>query len=86
MSLFVSRTAGGRPGAARRRDQRLATVTGDPSRRVWISSPSQRPARTSSAMMSGSGVGKTVCMWVWATAPIASSFVHPYIFSAPRFQ
>ncbi len=77
MSLFVSRIARTRPWAVRRKDQRLATTTVVPSRRVWTSSPSQRPVRVSSAMSSSSGAGKTVCMRVWAMVPTASAFVHP---------
>ena len=40
----------------------------------------------SSALISSNGTGKIVCIRRCETWPIASSFVHPYSFSAPRFQ
>ncbi len=40
--------------------QRLATTTSVPSRRVWTNSPSQRPVRVSSAVISLKGAGKSV--------------------------
>ena len=86
MSVLMPMTALGLPLASSLSAQRLATTTGVPSRRVCSSSPSQRPLRTSSALISARGIGNRVCKTACGVLPSTSAFCQPYSSSAPRFQ
>ena len=60
MSLLVSRTASALPCSSDCSAHRLATTICVPSRRVWTSSPSQRPGPGQLSVISVNGAGKTV--------------------------
>ena len=77
MLLFIASTVEGLPSASACSAQRLVTVAVVPSRRVWTSSPSQRPVRMMSALISASGRGNRVCSTADGVRPSASSLVQP---------
>src|SRR5215510_10892380 len=78
MSLSVSRIVTAAPRSSCCKDQRLATTICAPLRPVWTSSPSQRLARWTSAMICSSGIGKMVFSSSCETRPTASFLVPPH--------
>lgn len=55
----------------------LATTSSTPSRRIWVSSPSQTPSRSSCCCKASKPWGKRVRSRSWVTSPSVSSTVHP---------